>query len=391
MRAELVSTNRRLQSEMQQRVREVEERRRLEQQLQVRRRLETVGTLAGGVAHEINNMLVPIQLYTELALDDADLAAPIRADLTRVLESARRAKRVVSDILVFTHQPVDKVLQSIDLAGVVREVVELYRRIAPAGVRIVEDIEEGSLHVQGDAAMLNQIATNLISNAIQAMGENGGELAVSLGRATAEEAAAAGQPARGLRGLARARHRARHGRTHAAEDLRTVLHDPTGGPGYRTRTFGRPRHGPEPGRRGDRGKCPRCRRRISCIFTACRLNRRAGVCVMARILIIDDESDVRAVMAKVLERAGHQVEVAENGAAGMSAYEANGADLIITDVIMPGQNGVDLVKQLRNARFGGRIIAISGGGNLASAGYAPGAITTTAYLRPRPRVARTPC
>ena len=101
---------------------------------------------------------------------------------------------------------------------------------------------------------------------------------------------------------------------------------------------------------------------------------------MARILIIDDESDVRAVMAKVLERAGHQVEVAENGAAGMSAYEASGADLIITDVIMPGQNGVDLVKQLRDARFGGRIIAISGGGNLASAGYAPGAITTTAYL-----------
>jgi DNA-binding response OmpR family regulator len=101
---------------------------------------------------------------------------------------------------------------------------------------------------------------------------------------------------------------------------------------------------------------------------------------MARILIIDDEIDVRAVMAKVLERAGHEVEIAESAPAGMSAFGLRGADLVITDVIMPGGNGVDLVKQLRDARFAGRIIAISGGGNLASAGYAPGAITTSAYL-----------
>jgi signal transduction histidine kinase len=194
MRSELVNASRRLQSEMQQRVREVEERRRLEQQLQVRRRLETVGTLAGGVAHEINNMLVPIQLYTELALEDLDAAAPVRADLQRVLESARRAKRVVSDILVFTHRPVDKVLEPVDLAAVVREVVDLYRRIAPTGVRIVAELGNDAIHVQGDAAMLNQIATNLFANAVQAMSDGGGELAVSLGTASADEVAAAELP-----------------------------------------------------------------------------------------------------------------------------------------------------------------------------------------------------
>ena len=101
---------------------------------------------------------------------------------------------------------------------------------------------------------------------------------------------------------------------------------------------------------------------------------------MARVLIVDDELDVRGVIARILERGGHQVEVADSGAAGMQAYQANGADVIITDVIMPGLNGVELIKQLRDAGFAGRIIAISGGGNLASAGYAPGAITTTAYL-----------
>ncbi|MGH8134707.1 MAG: response regulator [Steroidobacteraceae bacterium] len=101
---------------------------------------------------------------------------------------------------------------------------------------------------------------------------------------------------------------------------------------------------------------------------------------MARVLIVDDERDVRGVMARILERAGHEVEVADCGPAGMQAYQANGADVIITDVIMPGQNGVELIQQLRDAGFAGRIIAISGGGNLAAAGYTPGAITTTAYL-----------
>ena len=194
MRSELVNTNHRLESEMQERLLEVEQRERLEQQLQVRRRLETVGTLAGGVAHEINNMLVPIQLYTETAIEDLEEASPIRADLLRVLESARRARRIVSDILVFTHRPDGKQLQPVDLAIVVREILDLYRRIAPPNVLIVEEMEGGPLPVQGDSAMLNQVVTNLCSNAVLAIGEGGGTLTVSLGSAAADEIGAAGQP-----------------------------------------------------------------------------------------------------------------------------------------------------------------------------------------------------
>ena len=101
---------------------------------------------------------------------------------------------------------------------------------------------------------------------------------------------------------------------------------------------------------------------------------------MAKILIVDDERDVREAMASILRRAGHQVDVADSGPAGIKAYQANVVDVIITDLIMPVQNGVDLIKQLRDTAYTGRIIAISGGGNLAAAGYAPGAITTIAYL-----------
>jgi signal transduction histidine kinase len=195
MRAELVDVGHRLQSEMQEREFEVEHRQRLEQQLQGRRRLETVGRLAGGVAHEINNMLVPIQLYTEMAIEDLDESSSTRADLLRVLESARRAKRVVSDVLVFTRRPDETGLHAVDLVAVVRDVLEVYRRLAPANLRIEERLDLGVRRVQGDASMLNQVVTNLCSNALQAIGEGGGRLSVVLMAASAREAAAAGLPA----------------------------------------------------------------------------------------------------------------------------------------------------------------------------------------------------
>lgn len=101
---------------------------------------------------------------------------------------------------------------------------------------------------------------------------------------------------------------------------------------------------------------------------------------MAKILIIDDDRDVRESMAKMLERAGFEVVVADGGPGGLELFESGGADVIITDVIMPEQNGVDLIKELREGGCPARIIAISGGGNMEPAGYEPGAITTTAYL-----------
>jgi DNA-binding response OmpR family regulator len=101
---------------------------------------------------------------------------------------------------------------------------------------------------------------------------------------------------------------------------------------------------------------------------------------MVKVLIIDDEGDVRESVSRILQRAGYEVEMADSGAAGIRAYQAGGADLVITDIIMPGQHGVDLIKQLRETGCTAGIIAISGGGNLAAAGYAPGAITTSAYL-----------
>jgi DNA-binding response OmpR family regulator len=101
---------------------------------------------------------------------------------------------------------------------------------------------------------------------------------------------------------------------------------------------------------------------------------------MARVLIIDDEEDVRDAVRLTLERAGHAVVVAARGDAGILMHRDNAADVIIIDIVMPGQNGVDTIRELRNGSPDTRIIAISGGGNLGPAGYQPGAIKTAAYL-----------
>lgn len=101
---------------------------------------------------------------------------------------------------------------------------------------------------------------------------------------------------------------------------------------------------------------------------------------MASILIIDDEEDVRLVLKEVLERAGYEVSVAENGLEGLQLLERDEVDLMITDVIMPGIDGVTTMQRARGMYPNMPVIVITGGGNIAPMEYEPGAIKTSAFL-----------
>ena len=101
---------------------------------------------------------------------------------------------------------------------------------------------------------------------------------------------------------------------------------------------------------------------------------------MAKIIVIDDEADIRNVLKEVLERAGHEVDIADSSDAGLDILRDKGADLVITDIIMPGKDGVDTVYQIRMEFPNTRVIVISGGGNVAPTDYQPSAISTSAYL-----------
>ena len=101
---------------------------------------------------------------------------------------------------------------------------------------------------------------------------------------------------------------------------------------------------------------------------------------MYSILVIDDETEVRDGIKRVLDRAGFSVRVIDNATDAMLELRRLAADVVITDIIMPRVNGVDAIECIAREFPMVRIVAISGGGNFDVTGYQPAAITTTAYL-----------
>lgn len=90
---------------------------------------------------------------------------------------------------------------------------------------------------------------------------------------------------------------------------------------------------------------------------------------MARILLIDDDDDVRTVLRLTLVHFGHTVIEASNGRAGLELFQRDGADLVITDIVMPEKEGLEVLMELRKLKPSVKIIAISGGGRGSAADY----------------------
>ena len=101
---------------------------------------------------------------------------------------------------------------------------------------------------------------------------------------------------------------------------------------------------------------------------------------MAAILVVDDEPDVAEAIQAVLEHVGFTVVVANSAAAGMDAVAAREFDVVVTDIIMPKVNGLELIRNLRMRHPRVRVIAISGGGSFGPLSLKPDAISTHAFI-----------
>lgn len=93
-----------------------------------------------------------------------------------------------------------------------------------------------------------------------------------------------------------------------------------------------------------------------------------------RILIIDDDEQIRILLRQMMEWAGYEVMEAENGKVAMQLHSENPADLVITDLIMPEQEGLETISSLKKKYAGIKIIAISGGGRIGPEAYLPAAL-----------------
>ena len=101
---------------------------------------------------------------------------------------------------------------------------------------------------------------------------------------------------------------------------------------------------------------------------------------MASILVVDDDPDVAEAIQAILERSGFQVVVANGAEAGLEALQRHEFEIVVTDLIMPKVNGLELIRKLRAQHSRVRVIAISGGGTLGPLSLKPDAISTHAFI-----------
>lgn len=90
---------------------------------------------------------------------------------------------------------------------------------------------------------------------------------------------------------------------------------------------------------------------------------------MKKVLIIDDEPYILLMLKKMLEKAGYEVDMASNGKEGLDLFEKHAADLVITDIIMPDKEGLEIILEMKKQRPDLKIIAISGGGRISPESY----------------------
>ena len=165
------------------------ERAKLEKQMLQAQKMDAVGTLAGGMAHDFNNILCSILGYTDLALMDAQIKGRTRENLQIVHNSACRARDLISRILTFSRQT-DTERRPLKLGGIVKEGVKTLNATLPSSIAIHVDIRTDEDVVVADATEMHQIIMNLGTNAGHAMKAKGGQLSYELESLNLDSAAA---------------------------------------------------------------------------------------------------------------------------------------------------------------------------------------------------------
>ena len=348
-------------------VAERRERRRLEYQLQQSQRMEAVGRLAAGVAHDFNNVLTVVLGSTELMLLDLPPQSPIREEVEVVREAATRAIDLIRQLLAFGAR---QVLQPhvLDLNQLVTSVSRMLRRLIGEDVRLDTELAPDLCAVRVDPGQVEQVLVNLAVNARDAM-PIGGHLAIAT--ANVSYAQEPGTPA-GPYVLLQV---SDSGSGMDTETLARIFE-----PFFTTKARGK---GTGLGLATVYGIVRQSGGHIAVDSTPGRgttfkihlprvtepVEHRAGPQPAAAprggaetVLLVEDEPLVRALARKVLQRAGYHVLTAGSGAEALDVadQQKEPIHLLLTDVVMPGMSGRDVMRQLAPKRPGMKVLYVSG-------------------------------
>lgn len=176
---ELEARNLQLEKEIAERRQAEEDKKNLENQLMHAQKIDALGRFAGGIAHDLNNILYPIVVNTETLLEETQAGTEQHAILKQTLDAAYRQRDLVKQILSFSRQGVQK-LQPVKVAPLVEETLNFIRSTLPTSIELRRSIKTSSDSIMGDPTQIQQVIMNLCKNAADALEMERGAIEVSL-------------------------------------------------------------------------------------------------------------------------------------------------------------------------------------------------------------------
>ena len=348
---------------------DVTEENRLRAQLFEAQKMETIGTLAGGVAHDFNNILTSVLGYASLILAESDSTYPFRSEIEAIKKAGERGAGVVRQLLSFARRS-PQTRELVDLGGVIRETCELLRGSLPSTIKLFVEVERDLPPVEAEATKIEQVLMNLAVNGRDAMPE-GGELRISARQVHGSEIRSAWPGAPDVPLIEVVVSDTGQG---IPEEIRGRIFEPF----FSTKEKGKgtglglsvvygivKSYGGWISVESQVGKgtsfrvyLPASRKKLQQQEEKETSMQSSG---KGRVLVVDDEESIREIARRVLTRSGFEVVTASNGDEAVEIFSKDSDfDVVLLDLTMPGMSSAECMRRLREMKPGVRIVVASG-------------------------------
>ncbi len=345
---------------------------RLQMQLLQSQKLESVGLLAGGVAHDFNNMLAAVQGYAELARENVEADTPARVEIDEIIKASKKARDLTRQLLAFARiQPLD--IKKINLNRIISDFTGMLIRSLRGNIIIHNDLCKNPGSIEGDPVQIEQVILNLTLNSQDAM-PDGGTIIIKTSRVTIDdiflkkyEDISTGEYI--MMSI-----------SDSGTGIDPAIIDKIFNPFFTTKDFGKGTglglstvYGIVKQHNGfikvssekSKGTVFSIYLPVNEIATAADSAPASGINSLKgseTILAVEDTPEVRNLLERVLTKNGYTTFIAENAESALSialSYNKK-IDLLITDVMMPDMNGVQLYNKISESRPDIKVIYISG-------------------------------
>ncbi len=345
---------------------DITEKKRLEERLLRSQKLEAVGTLAGGMAHDFNNVLAAILGYSEMMLDEIKMGDAFYRPITTIHNAAKRGADLAMKILAITRKEKMEV-RSVDLNDIVRNSIELLRRSIPKNIEIITAADEDLPRIMADPSQMQQVILNLAINARDAMAD-GGRLTIGVEMAEQENRSAGGPAPAG------------HLKLYVADTgvgMSKATQNRVFDPFFTTKEAGKgtglglyivhsivSNHGGHINLYSEQGEGTLVNVYLPVVKGVAETAPLEGEALKGSetILVIDDESAVGEMSKDMLTRLGYRVLLAGGGIEGLGMFRRmkDAISLVILDMIMPEMSGKEAFQLLKSIKPEVKVVLCSG-------------------------------